>query len=128
MSTDYLMNIASILFFICYIPDFYSNYINKNANYYNVFEKIILLTGTTFAFSYSITVNNKALITNYTPLFCLDIISLFMRGYYAYKNRNRNVRVLKNSQYNNDIENPIHNLDDNTKICDNTNFTIDDKL
>ena len=41
MSNEYLMNTASILFFICYIPEFYANYINKNANTYNVFEKVI---------------------------------------------------------------------------------------
>jgi hypothetical protein len=30
MSTDYLMYIASVGFFICYIPDFFANVINKN--------------------------------------------------------------------------------------------------
>ena len=32
MSNDYLMNTASTLFFICFIPEFYANYVNKNAN------------------------------------------------------------------------------------------------
>ena len=127
MSTDYLMNTSSILFFICYIPEFYANYINKNANYYIVCDKIIILLATSFAFSYSILINNNALIINYGPLLFLDFVALSMRGYYAYKNRNRNVRVLKNSQYSNnklitDIENPLHNLDNNT------NFIIDNNL
>jgi uncharacterized protein with PQ loop repeat len=129
MSNEYLMNTASILFFICYIPEFYANYINKNANTYNVFEKVIIFIATSFSLSYSISINNNALIFNYGPLLVLDFIALFMRSYYAYKNRYRNVRVLTNTSnnynnnynnYNNnnnieihDIENPLHNIDAN---------------
>jgi len=102
------MNTASTLFFICYIPEFYANYVNKNANLYNVFEKIILFTATTFALSYSIKTNNKALIINYSPLFALDFIALNIRCYYAYKNINRDVRVKNDLGY--DIENPMHDI------------------
>jgi hypothetical protein len=97
------MNAASILFFICYIPEFYANYVNKNANVYNVLDKVVMLAGTTLAFSYSVKINNQALIINYTPLFILDTIALFMRGYYAYKNKNRDVRMLSDA----DTHNPI---------------------
>jgi len=110
MSDDYLMNTASVLFFICYIPEFYANYINKNANFYNVFEKIIILSATTFALSYSIKINNQALIINYAPLFALDTIALYMRCYYAIKNRNRDVRVITNNDFGCDVENPVHFL------------------
>ena len=109
MSDDYLMNTASLLFFICYIPEYYANYVNKNANFYNVFEKILMLTATIFAFSYSLKNNNQTLIINYGPLFALDIIALYMRSYYAFKNRNRNVQVVKNDLEDN-VENPLHEI------------------
>ena len=116
MSRDYLMYIASTGYFICYIPDFFANFINKNANIYNVYEKLIMLIATTFALSYSINVNNNALIINYCPLFCLDFISLMMKSYYAYKNRNIDVRVINGKTVfenvlHHDIENPIHNIE-----------------
>ena len=116
MSYDYLMYIASVGYFICYLPDFFANIINKNANIYNVYEKLIMLMATTFALSYSITINNNALIINYAPVFCLDVISLMMKSYYAYKNRNIDVRILNGkivfeNVLHNDIENPIHNIE-----------------
>ena len=116
MSSDYLMYIASIGFFICYIPDFFANVINKNANIYNVYEKLIILIATTFALSYSITINNNALIINYGPIFCLDFISLTMKSYYAYKNRNIDVRIINGKKsfenvLHQDVENPIHDIE-----------------
>jgi hypothetical protein len=116
MSKDYLMYIASIGYFICYVPDFFANVINKNANIYNVYEKFIILISTTFALSYSITINNNALIINYAPVFFLDLISLTMKSYYAYKNRNIDVRVINGKlSFENilrhDIENPIHDIE-----------------
>lgn len=117
MNPDYLMNIASILFSVCYIPEFYANYVNKNANTYNVLEKVIMLAGTSFGFSYSLHIHNKNLIANYTALITLDIIALSMRSYYAYKNRNRDVRVIENEKCIHDIENPIHDI----QVSDYTN-------
>ena len=38
MAYDYLMNMATLTFFICYIPELYANYKNKNAN---ILETII---------------------------------------------------------------------------------------
>jgi len=108
MSTEYLMNIATGLYFVCYIPEFYANYINKNANLYNVFEKVVMLTATGFGFGYAVSIHNKSLIYNYGPLFGLDIIALGMRGYYAYKNRGREVRVM--SVDIETVENPMYNI------------------
>jgi len=85
-SHDYLINVAAALYIICYIPELYANYKNKNANIYNLPEKVLLLMGTIFSFSYSVLNNNMALMTNYGPLLGLDIIALYMRLYYAYKN------------------------------------------
>jgi len=113
---DFLMNTATCLFFICYIPEFYANYKNKNANIYNVFEKIVMLGGTGFAFGYAVTIKNDALILNYGPLFALDTIALFMRGYYAYKNRHIDVTLhcKENSVGEHDDQiphNPLHDID-----------------
>ena len=121
---EYYMNIASILFIICYIPEYYANYINKNANFYNVFEKILILIGTSFALQYAIETNNKALIINYSPIVTLDSLALCMRFYYAYKNRNRNVKVIyKNTNkimriesQEEIIENPIHISEDRPDV------------
>lgn len=104
---DYLMNTASVCFFICYIPEFYANYKNKNANIYNLIEKVVLLGATGFALGYSLSIKNDSLIINYAPLFGLDTIALFMRFYYVYKNRNIDV-TLHIPVMENDIENPIH--------------------
>lgn len=129
MSKDYLMYIASIGYFICYVPDFFANVINKNANIYNVYEKFIILISTTFALSYSITINNNALIINYAPVFFLDFISLTMKSYYAYKNRNIDVRVLNGkTTFGNvlhyDIENPIHDIENNIHDIDGDLYKI----
>ena len=84
---DYLMNIASASYFICYVPELYANYKNANANIYNMPEKLIVLIGSCFAFAYAMANNNDALITNYGPILGLDFLAFVMRGYYTYKNR-----------------------------------------
>lgn len=81
------MNIATFLFFICYIPELYANYVNKNANIYNLPEKLLILSGTAFAFSYAYVKNDTVLMSNYAPLLSLDILAFLMRGYYVYKNK-----------------------------------------
>ena len=86
---DYLMNIASALFFVCYIPELYANYKNKNANIYNVPEKIVVFIGTSFAFAYSIVNNDSALMANYGPILFLDTTALLMRVFYARLRDNR---------------------------------------
>ena len=86
MNYEYLMNLATLMFFICYIPELYANYKNKNANIYNVPEKVLVLSGTAFAFAYAFLINDNVLISNYAILLTLDIIALLMRTYYTYKN------------------------------------------
>jgi len=103
-NNEYLMNAASSIYFLCYIPEFYANWRNKNANNYNVLEKVVIVIGTSFALSYAVTTNNNALIINYAPLLTLDIIALLMRCYYAWRNRNKDVRVLELQP----VKNPIH--------------------
>jgi len=83
MNPDYLMYVASFLYLSCYIPELYANYINKNANIYNIPEKIIMLTATSCGLSYGIIIENNALIINYAPMLLLDVVALFMRIYYA---------------------------------------------
>jgi len=84
---------------------------------YNVFEKIVMLTGSTFGLSYAIKINSSALLFNYIPLICLDVVALCMRSYYAYKNRHLDVRVIINkNNLEHDIANPIHNIEENFDI------------
>jgi len=77
------MNIASGLYLICYIPELYANYKNKNANMYNMPEKVVILIGTAFAFAYSVINNDVSLMANYGPILLLDIVAMVMRGYYV---------------------------------------------
>ena len=85
MEYGYLMNIATGLYFICYIPELYANYRNKNANIYNVPEKVVIFIGTSFALAYSVVNMNTALIANYAPLMFLDTVAMMMRIYYVYR-------------------------------------------
>jgi len=105
------MNVASTMFLLCYIPEFYANYRNKNANMYNVFEKIFMAFGTGFGLGYSLTTDSEALIINYSTLFTLDMIALFMRLYYTYKNHGRETGILFDCEINTNEVNHI-------KICD----------
>jgi hypothetical protein len=86
MGHDYLMNISSAIFFICYIPELYANYKNQNANIYNMPEKFLMLIGSGFAFSYAIMNENVSLMSNYGPIVALDLIALLMRLYYVVRN------------------------------------------
>ena len=81
------MNTASALFFICYIPELYANWKNKNANFYNMPEMLVLVIASGFAFTYAIVNDDLALISNYGPLLALDIIAFGMRLYYVYNNK-----------------------------------------
>jgi len=85
MEYEYLMNIATILYIACYIPELYANYKNKNANIYNLPEKIVVFVGTSFAFAYSVLMDNQSLIINYAPILALDTAAMVMRGYYVYR-------------------------------------------
>ncbi len=96
MGYDVLMNTASALFFICYIPELYANYKNKNANFYNMPEKAVLLFASGFAFAYALVNNDDALILNYGPLLGLDIIAFLMRLYYVFKNKSEQILPITN--------------------------------
>jgi len=89
MIANYLMYSASVLYFICYLPELYANYKNKNANIYNLPEKVIMLIATALALSYSVINNNPELMANYAPLIILDVGALTMRLYYARKNETK---------------------------------------
>jgi hypothetical protein len=87
MPNEMLMYGASGLYFLCYIPELYANYVNKNANFYNVPEKVIMLIGTLLAMTYAVQLNNMSLIFNYGLCLLVEIIALGMRLYYAIRNR-----------------------------------------
>jgi hypothetical protein len=93
MEHDYLMNISSAIFFICYIPELYANYKNKNANVYNMPEKVLMLVGSGFALSYAIMNENVSLMSNYGPIVALDLIALLMRLYYVVHNTAENAVI-----------------------------------
>jgi len=103
MAFNYLMYSASVLYFICYLPELYANYKNKNANIYNVPEKFIMLIATILAFSYAIINNNTELITNYGPILLLDSLALGMRCYYAYYNKSLVIIGSSSENNNHDI-------------------------
>ena len=93
-------------------------YINKNANWYNVLEKVVMIIATGFALGYAININNNALIINYAPLFGLDTIALYMRAYYAYKNKDRDVKIIDQIEYQIEyqIDNPIHTINSDSSF------------
>jgi len=108
MEHDYLLNIASALYFVCYVPELYANYKNKNANIYNVPEKVVIFVGSTFAFTYSILKNDTALIANYGPLLFLDAVAMLMRIYYMYKNWPMRTDVMPLREYHDGIQGSVH--------------------
>ena len=89
MPYEFIMNTASALYFVCYIPELYANYKNQNVNMYNMPEKAVLVAATSFALTYSILIDDHSLIGNYAPLLGLDIIAFGMRLYYVYKGMTR---------------------------------------
>ena len=80
------MYTATGFYFVCYIPELYANYKNKNANCYNVPEKILLFIGSLLALSYAVQLGDISIITNYGLAVGIDIIALSMRIYYSYHN------------------------------------------
>jgi hypothetical protein len=78
------MYTATGFYFVCYIPELYANYKNKNANCYNVPEKILLFIGSILALSYAVQLGDISIITNYGLAVGIDIIALSMRIYYSY--------------------------------------------
>ena len=92
------MNIAKILYIACYIPELYANYKNKNANIYNLPEKVVVFVGTAFAFAYSVVTENQSLVLNYGPILALDTSAMLMRAYYVYQTHRRGVVAAEEPQ------------------------------
>jgi len=97
MTASYLMYTASVLYVMCYIPELYANYKNKNANEYNVPEKVFILVATCLAFSYAVINENTELTANYGPLLALDTAAFAMRVYYMWLNRSTNTIANNNT-------------------------------
>ena len=93
MNADYLMYSATFLYLSCYLPELYGNYKNKNANIYNIPEKVIMLTATSCGLSYALINQKLPLILNYGPMIVLDIFALLMRIYYTHINNNNNNNI-----------------------------------
>lgn len=107
MGHDYLMNTATALYFICYIPELYANYHNKNANIYNVPEKVVIFVGTSFALAYSVINMNVPLIANYAPIMVLDTVAMIMRMYYVYNNSYPEEKIIP-LEYHDDTQDSGH--------------------
>jgi len=93
MANELMMYAATGFYFVCYIPELYANYKNKNANIYNIPEKVLMLMGSILAFSYAIQLQNVSIILNYSLNLGIEIIALAMRLYYVLQN-NRNTMVI----------------------------------
>jgi hypothetical protein len=89
MPNEIIMYTATGFYFICYIPELYANYKNKNANLYNVPEKILLLFGSILAFTYAIQLGDTSIIVNYGMSVGIDFVALLMRIYYAIHNQKK---------------------------------------
>ena len=86
MVGNYLMYSATAIYLSVYIPTFYAEFKNRNANIYNLPERIFLIIGSLFGLSYSILNNNTELIVNYTPHLMLEIIILCIKIRFAHQN------------------------------------------
>jgi uncharacterized protein with PQ loop repeat len=105
-NANYLMYSATILYLVCYGPELFANYKNKNANIYNIPEKIIMLSASSLALSYAISMKNNTLMLNYAPTVILDVIALWMRLHYAFCSANELIKN-ENEDFDFDIENQI---------------------
>ena len=93
MPNVYLMYIATGFYFCCYLPELYANYINKNANIYNLPEKILLLIGTILAFTYSLQLGDMSIIVNYSLALFIDCVAITTRGYYVIINYRKQLEI-----------------------------------
>ena len=81
---DYLMYCATATWLFQTVPELYANYVNKNANAYNLPEKILGILGLTFGLAYAVTTDEKPLMINYSTFIGIEIVALGMRCFYAY--------------------------------------------
>lgn len=87
------MYTATGFYFCCYLPELYANYVNKNANIYNLPEKILLLFGSILAFAYSLQLGDMSIIVNYSLALFIDCVAIVVRGYYIVINHKKNLAV-----------------------------------
>ena len=93
MPDVYLMYTATGFYFCCYLPELYANYINKNANIYNLPEKLLLLIGTILAFTYSLQLGDMSIIVNYSLALFIDCVAITMRSYYVVINYRKQLEI-----------------------------------
>ena len=84
---SYLMYMATALFSFCYVPTLYADFRNKNANLYNLPERIVLLCAMFLGITYAIRIQNMTLVIHYVPNICLETCTLLMKSYYASQNK-----------------------------------------
>jgi uncharacterized protein with PQ loop repeat len=98
---------ASFLYLLCYIPAFYAEIKNKNANVYNLPERVFSLTGTSLALSYALTIDNMPLIVNYASHLILEMCVFLVKINYVYLNGNKKQPIEDTSK---ETFSPIHNV------------------
>jgi uncharacterized protein with PQ loop repeat len=114
MNDESFMYAATVLYFICYAPSVYADYKNKNANIYNLPEKLVSLCATTLGLIYSIRIDNTPLIVNYGPHLVMEIITLLFKLQYIYQNWSNKDKIYISCNDNiydvheTDIVTPIH--------------------
>jgi hypothetical protein len=92
----------------------YADYKNKNANVYNLPEKLVSLCATAFGLVYSIRIDNTPLMVNYGPHLAMETITLLFKLQYIYQNWSNKDKIYISSKDNThddcetDVVTPIH--------------------
>jgi uncharacterized protein with PQ loop repeat len=86
MDDDYLMYIATSLYFACYVPILYADFKNKNANLNNLPERVLSIVAGLFAIIYAIRVDSTPLKVNYIPHVIIESLVLGVKIVYVYRN------------------------------------------
>jgi len=93
---DGFMYAATVFYFLCYAPGVYSDFKNKNANIYNLPEKLLSLSATTFGLIYAVRIYNVPLMINYGPHLVMETTTLLYKIYYIYQNRSSGAPIISN--------------------------------
>jgi hypothetical protein len=104
MNYDYLMYIATALYFACYIPILNADIKNKNANLNNLPERVLSITASTFAVVYAVKIDSIPLKINYIPHVIIESFVLGVKIVYIYRNgcSTKTVDVIQS------MDSPIH--------------------
>lgn len=86
MKDDYLMYIATALYFACYVPILYADIKNKNANLNNLPERVLSIAAGMFAVLYAIQVDSTPLKVNYIPHVIIESLVFGVKVVYVYRN------------------------------------------